>query len=30
VQEKSIIKLNELPDGYVPQEGDKIMLRKLK
>lgn len=28
VREKSIIKLNELPEGYVPQEGDKIMLRR--
>ena len=28
VKEKSIVKLNRLPAGYVPEEGDEILLRK--
>lgn len=30
VQQKSIVKLNGLPEGYVPAEGDRIMLRKVR
>ena len=28
VKEKSIVKLNRLPAGYMPEEGDEILLRK--
>ena len=30
VRQKSIEKLNGLPEGWVPQEGDRIILRKVK
>ena len=30
VQMKSVVKLNGLPEGYVPAEGDRIMLRKVR
>ena len=30
VQQKNIVKLNGLPEGWVPQEGDRILLRKVR
>lgn len=30
IQQKSILKLNDLPEGYQPSEGDKIILRKVR
>ena len=30
VREKNIVKLNGLPEGYVPAEGDRILLRKFR
>jgi len=30
VRQKNIVKLNGLPEGYQPQEGDRIILRKVK
>lgn len=30
VREKSIVKLNQLPAGFVPGEGDRILLRKVR
>ena len=30
VREASVMKLNGLPEGWVPQEGDRVILRKVR